>query len=122
MSDQKDILKDMINSLAESFTEERKKQEPYKRLFKSGSTYTGLLRHLENQMIGHVLDACSIIEERQGVRVNEDQYRMLLALPLLVKLAEDDARKNEGSACCVDKAFFILSEKFIASNTQLGDK
>lgn len=113
MDEQKNILADMMKSLADSFTAERKKKEPYKELFKSGSTFTGLLRRLENEMTNHVLDACEVFKERHGVTLNKDQYHVLLALPLLVKMAEDDAKKNEGMACCVDKAYFMLSEQLL---------
>lgn len=111
MIDKKDVLINMINSLSESFAVERKKKEPYKELFKSGSTYSGLLMNLEHQMLTHVLDACEIIEQRHGVKVNDEQYKMLLSLPLLAQLAEIDA-KREGVSCSIDRAFFMLSENF----------
>jgi len=113
----KDALGGILTSLAESFASERKKQEPYKELFKAGSTHTGLLRDLETKMMGHVLDACEVFKERHGITLNRDQFNVLLALPLLAKIAENDAKKNEGMACCVDKAYFMLSEQLIA----LGD-
>ena len=105
-------LSSLITTLASSFEEERKKTEPYKELFKAGSSYTTLFRALEVKMTGHVLDACTVLEEKFGVVVTKEQYHMLLALPLLVKIAEKDAEVNEGSASCVDKAFYMLSEHF----------
>lgn len=88
-------LGNMITAMADAFTKERQKEEPYKELFKAGSTHTGLLRELESKMTGHVLDACDIYKERHGMKINKNQYHVLLALPLLVKLAELDAKKNE---------------------------
>ena len=105
-------LTQMMEKLAASFTEERKKKEPYREMFKSGSSYTSLFRHLESEMGAHVLDACTVIKERYGMSVNRNQYNFLLALPLLVKFATDDAIATEGLCCCVDKAFFMLSEEF----------
>lgn len=110
----KDTLKNMLTSLADSFAEERQKEEPYKELFRAGSTHTGLLRNLESQMVGHILDVCNVYKERHGIKINTNQFHMLLALPLLAKVAEKDATQNEGSCCCVDKAFFILSEQLKA--------
>jgi hypothetical protein len=108
------ILSEMLGSLADSFTKERQKSEPYKEMFKAGSTHTGLLRSLEGKMSDHILDACDIFKERHGVKINHNQYHVLLALPLLAVIAENNARANEGMACCVDKAYFLLSEQLIA--------
>lgn len=119
MDDQLDgkTLSHMLSAMAKAFTDERKKSEPYKEMFKAGSTHTGLLRDLESKMTGHILDACEVYKERHGVAINRDQYHILMALPLMVKLAEKDAEQNEGTACCVDKAYFLLSEQI----NKLGD-
>lgn len=107
-------LGNILEALSSAFMEERKKEKPYKELFKAGSTHTGLLRDLECKMTAHVLDACEVFKERHGLELNKNQYHVLLALPLLAKIAENDARKNEGLSCCVDKAFFMLSEQLLA--------
>ena len=109
-----ETLGKMLEALARSFTEERQKEEPYKEMFKAGSTHTGLLRELESKMSLHVSDACDVYKERHGMKINKNQYHILLALPLLAKVAEMDAKKNEGLGCCVDKAYFMLSEQIIA--------
>ena len=114
----KNVLAEMMGALASSFQEERQKSEPYKEMFKAGSTHTGLLRELESKMMDHVLDACDVYKERHGIKVNTDQFHVLLALPLLAKIAERDAKNNEGMACCVDKAYFLLSEQLIALSDQ----
>jgi hypothetical protein len=108
----------MISALAESFANERKKSESYKELFGAGSSLTGLLRRLEHKMSMHVLDACEVLDERHGIKVNNEQYHVLMALPLLVKIATKDVERNEGSACSVDKAYFMLSEQLLG----LSDK
>lgn len=113
-----DTFSKMLNAMAKSMSEERQKSEPYKELFKAGSTHTGLLRDLECKMTSHVLDACEVYKQRHGIEINKNQYHVLLALPLLAKIAEKDAQKHEGSACCVDKAYFMLSEQI----NLLGDK
>lgn len=109
-----DVLKNMMSSLADAFTKERQQTEPYKEMFRAGSTHTELLRELESRMTGHVLDACDIYKERHGMKINKAQFHVLLALPLLAKIAEMDAKKNEGMVCCVDKAYFMLSEQLKA--------
>lgn len=109
-------LGNILEAMANSFKKERQKEEPYKELFKAGSTHTGLLRELESKMTRHVLDACDIYEERHGIKINKNQYHVLLALPLLAKVAEKDAEKHEGMVCCVDKAFFMISEQLNSLN------
>lgn len=104
----------MINAMADAFKKERQKEEPYKELFAAGSTHTSLLRELESKMTAHVLNACDVYNERHDMKINRNQYHILLALPLLVKLAEKDAKQNEGMACCVDKAYFMISEQLKA--------
>lgn len=112
MNEKEVVLGKIIKSLAETFTQERKKSDSYKEMFKAGSDYESIFRELEESMLNHVHDACAVIEEKFSIKINNDQYHILMALPLLAKIAEQDARKNEGMACCVDKAYFILSEQF----------
>ena len=107
-----DVFGTMLATMVDAFTEERKKTEPYKEMFKAGSSFTGLLRHLDSEMSSHILDACDAHKERTGASFTSDQYNVLLALPLLVMLATKDAER-EGAACCVDKAFFMLSEQLL---------
>ena len=109
-----DTLGDILTALSDAFTKERHKTEPYKEMFKAGSSHTGLLRELHGRMISHVFDACDVYKKRHGVTINANQYHILLALPLLVKIAEQNAKNNEGLACCVDKAYFMLSEQLKA--------
>ena len=112
-----DLLENMFIALANAFTEERQKTDAYKELFGAGSSLTGVLRELEHQMTTNVLDACAVIKTRHGVEVNEVQYAVLQALPLLVKIATDDVERTEGPACCVDKAFYMLSEELLRLGT-----
>jgi len=104
----------MLTALADSFTKERKKTEPYKEMFKAGSSLTGLLRDLEHKMTRHILDACTVYEERHGKKFNRNQYNILKALPLLITIAEQNACRNEGICCSVDKAYFLISEQLIS--------
>lgn len=108
------VTMDMISVIVDSLTKERQQQKPYKELFKAGSTHTALLRELQSKMINPVFDACHIYKERYGMTINEKQYHFLLALPLLVVIAEKDIKKQEGSTYCADKTYYILSENFLA--------
>ena len=68
----KNTLKNMLTNLTDSFLEERKKKKPYKEIFKAGSSFTRLFRHLESEMTSHVLDACDVLNEKHGVKANTD--------------------------------------------------
>lgn len=105
-----EALSNLLTTLAESFQKERQKSEPYKEMFKAGSTYTGLLRQLELPGESAALDACDVVERRFKKKGNNNLYEFLLAVPYLAYKLRKQIEKEEGSACCVDKAFFILSE------------
>ena len=105
-----DALTKLLTTLADSFTNERKKSEPYKEMFKAGSTYTGLLRHVEMECMGVALDACTVTKERLGKEERRGLLEFMLAVPYLSFKLEKHIKEKEGSACCVDKAFFLLSE------------
>ncbi len=105
-----EILKDVIGKLATTFQSEREKTEPYKEMFKAGSSYTGLLRQVEHGCIRIALDAYSVFEKQSGRKGNNELLSFLLAVPYLSRILEQQIEEEEGMACCVDKAFFVLSE------------
>lgn len=111
-TDLKGQLEQVMTSLHDALVAERRKKEPYKDLFKTGTTFGGLLYSLEERMSKLVLDACDIIEVKHNIRVNDEQYDALLALPYLMKEAERDIEKNESHVCCVDKAHRMVAEWF----------
>ena len=101
----------VLNGLVESFRAEREKSEPFKELFKAGSTFTGLLRQLEMQGMGSTLDAMEVLKQRHGVWVSHPVMDFLLAVPYLSHTLERHIRETAGSSCCVDKTIFLLSEE-----------
>ena len=105
-----DTLKNMLTSLADAFRKERQQTEPYKEMFKAGSTYTGLLRHVEMECTRIALDACTVTKEKFGKEERRGLLEFMLAVPYLSYKLEKHIEEKEGSACCVDKAFFLLSE------------
>ena len=103
----------MIGSILELADKERKASEPYKNLFKKteGKPLPIFLSEVEREMTGKVLDAIAILEER-GIKVNNEAYYFLLALPLTAHVLEKHIQKTEGSACCVDKTYHLLEKEF----------
>jgi len=108
----------LLTALSNRFKDEREKSESYKEMFKAGSSCTGLLRKLECEMSSNLLDASAVLKERHGIAINNRQHGFLSTLPFLLTVAKQDVTRNEGVSCSIDKAFFILSEQFLA----LGDK
>lgn len=110
--DFREQLVEVMMNLHDTIVLERRKKEPYKDLFKSGTTFGGLLRALDDKLIQHVLDADDIIKVRHGTKLNDEQFEALLALPYLIKKAEDNIKECEGYACYADKAYRIVSQWF----------
>lgn len=101
----------VLNGMVAAFEGEREQSEPFKEMFKAGSTFTGLLRHLESVGMGAALDASTVLEQKHGVWVSRPVLEFLLALPYLSYKLEKHIERTEGVSCCVDKSFFLLSEE-----------
>lgn len=104
-------LEKVLNGLADAFRKEREESEPFKELFRAGSTFTGLLSELEMRGMGATLDACAVLEQRHGSYISHPVLEFLLALPYLSYKLEKQIESEAGSCCCVDKSFFLLSEE-----------
>lgn len=105
-------IKQVISQLVEQASIERQKTDSYKTMFTIGSSYTDVLRMLEFNMIGGVLDATEVLKKKHNRPVNKDQFNFLLALPYLVHQLEKEICDKEGISCSVDKVYFLLSEQF----------
>ena len=106
-----EALATVLRGLADAFQAEREQTEPFKEMFKAGSTFTGLLRHLEMVGTGAALDACSVLEQKHGTFCSRPVLDFLLALPYLANRLERQIEAEAGSCCCTDKTFFLLSEE-----------
>ena len=106
----KNALEAVLTGMVAAFDAERGKTESFKEMFKAGSTYTGLLRNLKSVDMGGVLDACKVLEGK-NVKITQDLFEFLIALPYLAYKLEREIRARDGSCCCVDKTFFLLSEE-----------
>lgn len=103
-------IKKLLSTMLDDFQKEREKTEPYKEMFKAGSTYTGLLRELQHRCLGHVLDATTTLRKK-NIRISDDVYSFLLAIPYLFYKLEKQVEKEEGVTYCTDKTFYLLSER-----------
>lgn len=104
------VLSEVLNGMVSAFNAEREKTEPFKELFKAGSSFTGLLRKTENEGTRIVLDACLVLEQK-GIKITTEIYDFLLALPFISHKLEKQIAATDGHCCCVDKTFLLLAEK-----------
>jgi len=106
------VLKDVINSIVDSFADDVRNTDSYKELFEKldGNDYRALLRDLECKMESLALDAVQAIEDKFGKNITREQMDILYGLPLLSHRLEKLILKEHGSSCCVDKTFLILAK------------
>jgi hypothetical protein len=103
-------LKEVLEGMVSAFNSESEKTDSFKSLFREGSAYTGLLRELDNQTMKSVLNACRVLEKKE-IKITKELFNFLLALPFLSHNLEKHIRETDGSCCCVDKSFYLLSEQ-----------
>jgi hypothetical protein len=107
-------LEEVMNGLMEAADEERKSSEPYKKMFKAGSSLTGLFRQLEHEGMTHALNAADIYANKlKGEATEREALEFMLAVPYLAFKLEQHIQEIQGRTCCVDKTFFLLSEYFL---------
>lgn len=106
-----EALGGIFSGIIAAADKERKASESYKDLFTTSETLDGLLRALELKMTDHVLNATTILKEKYGYdRTPDEAFMLLLALPFLANRLENYIEKTEGSACCVDKTYYVLAK------------
>jgi len=102
-----EVMDNMIKNI-----EEAKQEDPtYKDLFKKSTDFGGLLRETKNMMTTPILDTCQILRDKFDIKNTSNEiYMFLLSLPLLEYIIEERITKTEGSSCCVDKTYYLLSQ------------
>jgi hypothetical protein len=105
------IIKEVIENMLKGIEEERQKDPVYKDMFKKSSDFGGLLHETENRMVSPILDACQILKDKFGInKIDNETYMFLLSLPILEHLIQKKIEETEGSCCCVDKTYILLSK------------
>ena len=103
-------LKDVLDILSETITKERRETKPYKDLFKKSDDTAEFLRDVNFKMMKVVLDATQVLRDKYGMCPNE-VYNILKCLPFVTDYMEKKIVKKEGMCCCVDKVYYLLSQK-----------
>ena len=110
------VLGDLLSGIVALADKERKESESYKDLFKGSADMESLLRSLDFKMTDHVLNATKILGEKYGYnelsREKKDEiFWILMALPFLIRQTTKYIERTQGSACCVDKAYYHVAEE-----------
>lgn len=105
---QEEALAAVLGGMLKASELEREKTEPYKEMFKAGSSYTGLLRELKSKGMRPTLDAAKVLQD-MGAEISDDLFEFLIALPYLAYKLQRHIDATEGMCCCADKTFFLLS-------------
>ena len=103
-------LKEVLDSLFDVITKERRESKPYKDLFKKSDDTAEFLRDVDHKMMRVVLDATQVLRDKYGMCPNE-VYNILKCLPFVTDYMEKRIVKEEGMCCCVDKVYYLLSQK-----------
>lgn len=103
-------LKDVLDSLYDTITKERRETKPYKDLFKKSDNIAEFLRDVNLKMVRVVLDASQVLRDEYGMCPSE-VYNILKCLPFVTAYMEKKIVKEEGMCCCVDKVYYLLSQK-----------
>jgi len=106
-----ETLKEVMDGILSSAEKERESSQPYKDMFEAGDHLEGLLRHVEMSCSSVMLDACSVLEKRRGVRVSHEIMGFLLLVPWLAMKIEKEISAKEGICCCVDKTYYLLAKE-----------
>lgn len=110
------ILSDLLGGIVAAAEKERKASDAYKELFKGSADIESLLRGLDLKMTQHVLNATSILDERFDYRKlpnekKDEIFWILMSLPFLIRQTTKYIEKTQGSACCVDKAYYHIANQ-----------
>lgn len=103
-------LKEVLDSLNDTIAKERRETKPYKDLFKKSDDIAEFLRDVDLKMIKIVLDAMQVLHDKYGSCPSE-VYNILKCLPFVTAYMEKKITKEEGMCCCVDKVYYLLSQK-----------
>lgn len=115
-------IKEVLDTFLAKIELERRADPEYQDLFKKVQEHGRFLREMQHRMSKVVLDGCSAIKQDNNLNhVGNDIYSFFLALPLLTYILEKQIISQDGTSCCVDKVYYILSNmlKNMIINQQL---
>lgn len=104
------VLKKVLEGLYDTIAKERRASTPYKDLFKKSDDMSEFLREINHKMMSIILNASQVLLDKYHECPNE-VYDILKALPLISDYMEKRVIEEEGLTCCVDKVYYLLSQR-----------
>lgn len=100
-------LKTAMAALVENIDNERRTTDCYKDMFKSveGLNFESMLRDLNHKMMGLILTAGLVIQDKTGKPMTRNASNLLKLLPYLEEHVEQYIKAQDGLTCCVDKTY-----------------
>ena len=105
----KEIIGKVFNSILDLANEERRNDPEYKDLWEKDGV-AGVLRESEHKMMKLALSTNQVLKEKYGVKITNEKWDLIMSLPMVLSKLEKHIQKTEGSACCVDKAYHLVSK------------
>jgi hypothetical protein len=114
-------LASVMDGLLSRAEAERAKSTPYQLLFGQfkDNGLAAAVFEAEQKMSQIAMDLMQLLESAAGIKIDNDVFAVVMGLPLAMHLAEEDIRKKDGLACCVDKASLLL-RTFLYERLQLN--
>lgn len=107
----KETMVRVIDRLCKLADEKRKETDGYADMFEASEHgIRGLLSELNDKIMGLVLSACTVIEERTGNSVDNELFAFLRGISLYWGELEKEICDKEGLCCSVDKVRELAKE------------
>jgi len=115
-------MKDLLEGFMAGIEDARRKDPEYQKLFAIASDYGYLLSEVCHKMMNVILDACQVLKDKDGIKINNDVFAFFLSLPLLAFITKRLIKNEEGFSCCVDKTYYLLSATLKEVIAKVGEK
>jgi citrate lyase gamma subunit len=106
----KESLGKVIGGIAELARNERRETDSYKEIAEA-DTVALAIKSAEERMGTIVLDLSSVLEDKFGIKINNETYNFLKRLPYEQGIAEKEVVEEQGRTDCWPKSFRKLAEK-----------
>jgi hypothetical protein len=107
-------LDDVFSHILQRADEERKKSEPWNKLFAASEEgLKGILSESHDQMRSIALSTIKVIQQKFGIRCSNKLFHLIYALPFAMYHITDAIQEEQGNSCCVDKARHVYYEEVL---------
>lgn len=110
------VLEEVCCGILQRAEHDRRQTDSWKNLWAASEhDLKGLLSEASDQTGSIILNLCSVIQERFGIKHLSDKlYNLLKALPFAMNHVRDKINDEQGLSCCADKARLVYYEEVLA--------